>query len=215
MIRCLHLRRPPVIAPVEEPFVPAADVTEVDRRWAALRDENPAYFDGRLCHVFGVHRNGCGGAVIHVADCAYRYHAVQTDDYDLGVRSLGVKAFTSHDDGRLLLGRRSQRVAANRGRWEFAPGGVVEPGRRPEDVIVTELREETTLRPQRGPTPIALLYDPTLRCWEIVYRIEAGDGAPAADPREYDELRWCAADDLPSQLAPVARQMVDLLPGRS
>ncbi|MHC5002834.1 MAG: NUDIX hydrolase, partial [Planctomycetota bacterium] len=169
MQRCLPLRRPPVLSVAEGPFVPSgADLDDVQRRWDALRDENPAYFDGRLYHVLGVHRNGHGGAVLHVVDCAYRLHAVQDETLDLGVRSLGVKGIVRRGR-RALLGRRSGQVAAYRGCWEFAPGGVVEPGHPPAETIRAELAEETGLVAEREPTAIALLYDPGPRSWEIVF----------------------------------------------
>jgi 8-oxo-dGTP pyrophosphatase MutT (NUDIX family) len=200
---------------MDEPFVPEGPpgaLDEVQWRWAALRRRNPAYFDGRLLHVLGVHRNGYGGAVLHVADCAYRFHAVQDAQFDLGVRPLGVKGFTMRG-GRALVGKRSPRVAGYPGQWEFAPGGVVEPGRTPEQTVVAELMEETGLTPRREPTPIALLYDPVLRCWENVFRIEPADDAADVSPLtdEYDELLWRAADDLPEPLTPTARQMTALL----
>ena len=44
------------------------------------------------------------------------------------------------EDGRVLLARRPEgRKMA--GLWEF-PGGKVEPGERPEDALIRELREE-------------------------------------------------------------------------
>ena len=67
--RTILLRRPPVCAVVDEPFVPDVDVDEVNRRWAMLQNERPAFFDGRILHVLGVHRNGCGGATINLVEC--------------------------------------------------------------------------------------------------------------------------------------------------
>ncbi|MHC5023470.1 MAG: NUDIX hydrolase [Planctomycetota bacterium] len=210
--RCIRLRRPATLSVVDEPFVPrAGSLDEIDLRWEALRSSNPAYFDGRLLHVIGVHRNGYGGAVLHVKDCAYRFHAVQDDDFDLGVRPLGVKGLTMRGD-EVLLGRRSAQVAHYVGLWEFAPGGVVEPGRAPADVVVAELREETGLVPDCEPTPVALLYDDVLHCWEMIFRLEAGGGsAPEPASPEYTEIRWCRPEALPEDLSPVARAMVPLL----
>ncbi|MCA9290095.1 MAG: NUDIX domain-containing protein [Phycisphaerales bacterium] len=205
--RLIRLRRPAVLSMIDEPFVPDdAHLDEIDRRWATLCAENPAYFDGRVLHVLGVHRNGAGGAVLHVADCAYRFHATQDDDFDLGVRPLGVKGIVVRD-GAALFGRRSMHVANYRGLWEFAPAGVVEPGRAPADVIVSELHEETGLRPRRDPVPVALLYDDVLRCWEMAFRL---DVQPQGDPPptgEYAELRWCRPEAIPDALTPIARAM--------
>lgn len=209
--RLIHLRRPPTIARVDEPFLPAGvDLGEVERRWDRLREANPAHFDGRILHVLRVARNGCGGAAVHVVECAYRFYAVQTGDFDLGVRPLGVKGLTRRD-GRVLVGRRGPRVSRYAGRWEFAPGGGVEPGRSPARALVDELRSETGLRPAREPVAVAIFFDPEAATWEIVHEV-----LPAADPLapktdEYDELRWCAPEDLPEPLSPAARIMRPLV----
>ena len=211
--RCIRLRRPATLSVMDEPHVPdapAEKLAEVDWRWDALRRANPHFYDGRLYHVLGVHRNGYGGAVVHVADCAYRFYAVQNEDFDLGVRPLGTKGLIERD-GRYLLGKRSISVGAYQGQWEFAPAGVVEPGSTPVQTILAKLTEETGLTAAQEPTPIAILYDGVLRCWEIIFRIELGDreGEPTTD--EYDELCWCFTDALPVPLTPVARQVVGLL----
>jgi 8-oxo-dGTP pyrophosphatase MutT (NUDIX family) len=209
--RTILLRRPPALSLVDEPFVPRGiDLDEVDARWAALCGANPAYFDGRLCHVIGVHRNGWGGAVVHAADCAYRFWAVQDDGYDIGVRPLGVKGIAWRG-GKVLLGKRAAHVAGYPGAWEFAPGGVVEPGRDPADVVAGELYEETGYRPAHTPVPLAILYDDVIRCWEIAYRITIDAGADEPPTTEYAELRWCAPDVLPPSLSPIAVRLRSLI----
>jgi 8-oxo-dGTP pyrophosphatase MutT (NUDIX family) len=110
-------------------------------------------------------------------DCAYRFHAVQDEQFDIGVRPLGTKGITIRE-GRVLMGQRTNSVCSYPGLWEFAPSGVVEIGSSPGHNIAAELREETGLEPAREPTPVALLYDDVLRCWEIVFRIEPGPGEP-------------------------------------
>ena len=125
--RTIQLRRPPVIVRLEGRFVPSAvALAEVDARWAALCAENPRYFDGALLQVMGVSRNGHGGVQIHVQECSYRFYAVQKSGplgpgLDCGVRPLGVKAIAT-DGVRVLVGRRSQKVAYYPGAWEFVPG---------------------------------------------------------------------------------------------
>jgi 8-oxo-dGTP pyrophosphatase MutT (NUDIX family) len=209
--RLIRLRRPPVLQFADGPFVPdSVRLEEVEWRWAALCDENPAYFDGRLYHVIGVHRNGYGGAVMHVVDCAYRFHAVQDEAFDLGIRSLGVKGITVRD-GRVLMGRRSQHVGACRGQWECAPCGVLEPGREPAAAVRDELREEAGLAAARDPIPIALAYDAVVRTWEIVFTVVPSDDDPGPRTDEYDELRWCEAHDLPAELSPITRFLLPLI----
>ncbi len=97
------------------------------------------------------------------------------------------------------------------GFWEFAPGGAVEAGRPPEDVVRAELREETGLALRDPPTPVALLYDHVVRCWELIYELRADDPESAQAGPEYDDLAWCAADALPEPLSPIARRMAGLL----
>ena len=209
--RCIHLRRPAVLQVQEGVFVPQGNVLdEVDRRWSVLCESNPAYFDGRAYNVLGVNRNGCGGAIVHVIECAYRFYAVQDEEFDLQVRGLGVKGFTMRDN-RALLGRRSRNVGVYPDLWEFAPGGVVEPGKSPAEVIVSELSEETNLTTQCEPTPIAIVSDPTARTWELIYLITDLHGEAQTTP-EYSQLRWCARNELPDDLSPIAQSMIPLWP---
>lgn len=214
--RLIRLRRPVTLSVLDGPFVPNGQdglLDKIERRWNALLRANPAFFDGRLLHVLGVHRNGYGGAVLHVVDCAYRFHAVQDESFDLGVRPLGVKGVTDHN-GRILLGRRSSRVAACRGMWEFAPGGVVEPGDQPDETVRRELTEETALRCAGEPVAAAVIFDPVVRSWEVVFRLSIHDTAAlSCSTAEYDELRWCTTVELPPthELSPIARQMLPLI----
>jgi ADP-ribose pyrophosphatase YjhB (NUDIX family) len=207
------LRRPATLSYMDEPYVPPGGMMDdVDRRWAECCARNPAYFDGRVCHVIGVHRNGYGSAVLHLADCAYRFFAVQDDAFDLGVRALGVKGLTSAG-GAWLLGRRSASVGNYADQWEFAPGGSVEPARLPAQVVVSELHEETGLVPIAPPTEIALVFDPVLRCWELIYRLRVEHTEAEAPTDEYSERRWCRLDDLPQPLTPLARQLIPIALG--
>jgi 8-oxo-dGTP pyrophosphatase MutT (NUDIX family) len=216
--RTIRLRRPPTITMHDTPFVPVARegqgshdevMAEVDRRFDALCSDNPAVFDGRLCHVLGVHRNGHGGASIHVMDCAYRYAAVQDAQFDLGVCHLGVKGVVRHGD-EVLMGLRASHVGAYGGMWEFAPSGMVEPGREPAAVVRSELIEETGLTMASEPTPIAVIFDPHARCWEVVYRLTVTDASLGPRTDEYTQLEWCAMHALPQPLSPPAEQIARL-----
>lgn len=205
--------------------MPRCDLAEVDRRWEALCLRNPAFFDGRLLHVFAVTRNGHGGATVHAAECAYRFWAVGVDrgrspsadggqrrspaqadpthaGLDTGVRPLGVKAIVACGE-RVLLGRRSDSVAAYPGWWEFAPGGAVVPGQEPREAIVAELGEETGVTLVAGDRVAAkaILFDDMVRTWEIVFeiRLETRDPAPLSSPTgEYSELAWVEREALVS-----------------
>ena len=211
--RVIHLRRPATLSVVDEPFVPRdISLDEIERRWQEACRDNPTLYDGRLLHVIGVHRNGYGGAVLHVAPCSYRFHVVQATDLDLGVRPLGVKGITQHiqNDG-ILLGKRSRNVTYYPGEWEFAPGGVVEPDISPKHAIAEELREETGLTAAHDPVPVAVVYDDVIQCWEMVFHIVShGDLRRAED--EYDALEWVNQNDLPESLSPAAREIATVLP---
>ena len=209
--RCINRRSPAILHVQEGLFVPQGNVLdEVDRRWDALCDSNPAYFDGRAYHILGVNRNGCGGAVLHIIECAYRFYAVQTEEFDLGVMGLGVKGFTIRGD-RALMGRRSQSVGVYPDQWEFAPGGVVEPGKEPVDILADELHQETRLTTSSDPTPIAVLCDPIARTWELIYLLKNPQGESQTTP-EYSQLRCCARKELPTDLSPIAQTMIPLWP---
>jgi len=103
-------------------------------------------------------------------------------------------------DSRVLLGHRRADRRDFPGRWSL-PGGHVEPGERPVDALVRELREELgveatvsgapSLRLERRPdTDDGMIQD--------VWVVTAWAGSPtnlAED--EHDELRWVPADELP------------------
>ena len=92
------------------------------------------------------------------------------------------------DGGRLLAARRSA-PADLAGRWEL-PGGKVEPGERPEDALVRELREELGIEAEAvgrvpGQWPLRAPY--VLQVWTARLR----PGSPEPRPlQDHDELRW-------------------------
>lgn len=212
--RTIALRRPPVLVRLEGRFVPRGIALDaVDARWEALCAANPRYFDGSLLHVLGTSRNGHGGVQVHVQECSYRFYAVQKTGLDLGVRPLGVKAVAT-DGARVLMGRRSAKVAFYPGAWEFVPGGSVEPGATPAEEIVRELREEARLEAIEPPVAVALLYDPHAFTWEVVHRLAISSSAVPELGWEYDEFRMVSLVELlaamPAPLAPVASQMLPI-----
>lgn len=209
--RLITLRRPPVVHVETQPWVPdRVDSEVVDSCWAEILDHNPKAFDGRVLHVIGVHRNGAGGVSIHVAECAYRYYAVQTTGLDCGVRTLGAKAITRSGD-RILMGLRSDWVMYYPKLWEFVPGGSVVPGQTPTETIIEEMHEETGLNVSRPPVPVAVAYDSEAYSWEVIHLIELDEKATPVGSREYDELRWSTRSSLPEDLTPIARRMTSLI----
>ncbi|MEU8654414.1 (deoxy)nucleoside triphosphate pyrophosphohydrolase [Streptomyces sp. NPDC048737] len=98
------------------------------------------------------------------------------------------------DGGRLLAARRSAPPELA-GRWEL-PGGKVEPGERPEEALVRELREELgvdarALERVPGEWPLRPPY--ALQVWTA--RLEPVS-APPAPLQDHDGLRWLAPEEI-------------------
>ncbi|MDI3389073.1 (deoxy)nucleoside triphosphate pyrophosphohydrolase [Streptomyces sp. B-S-A8] len=99
-------------------------------------------------------------------------------------------------EGRLLAARRSA-PAHLAGRWEL-PGGKVEPGERPEQALVRELREELGVEVELlarlpGEWPLARP-GYALRVWAAqLVAAHPDDVRPLED---HDALRWLAPDQL-------------------
>ena len=93
--------------------------------------------------------------------------------------------------GRVLAARRTT-PPGTAGRWEF-PGGKVEPGERPDDGLVRELREELDCTVAvdgwlDAEVPIGERH--VLRV--ALARLVAGEPAPV----EHDRVRWLGPEEL-------------------
>jgi len=212
--RTIHLRRPVVLAVQDGRFVPergGATLDEIDERWEALRAANPAYHDGAVYHVLGVHRNGHGGASLHVIESSYRFQAVQSEQFDVGHRGLGVRGIIEQD-GKVLLGKRAENVGRYPGLWECAPAGGLPVGAQPVHALLEELREETGLAASGGgASAVAVIFDDQARTWEIVFAIAVTSHDAHCATGEYAELGWFAKDAIPAELSHVTQLMVPLL----
>ena len=189
----------------EEVFVPDTSLANVDEQWDSLCKQNPSYFDGEIVHVLHVQRNGCGGATIQVARTSYRFHAVG----GLGIAPLGVKGVCMQGDN-YLCGLRGTQVGLYPRLWEFAPSGMLEPEQTPENIIESELEEETGLMLTSPPTAIALFLDDESHTWELVYQLSV-TGKCQADGSEYESLDWFDIKSMPTPMSPPAIQMKSLL----
>ncbi|MET8974620.1 (deoxy)nucleoside triphosphate pyrophosphohydrolase [Streptomyces sp. NPDC004539] len=116
------------------------------------------------------------------------------------------------DGGRLLAARRSAPPELA-GRWEL-PGGKVEPGEKPEDALVRELREELGVEAEAGervPGEWALRAPYTLRVH--LARLRPGSARPAP-LEDHDELRWLTPGEVwdvewLEQDVPAVREVVE------
>ena len=189
----------------EEVFVPDTSLANVDEKWDSLCKQNPSYFDGEIVHVLHVQRNGCGGATIQAARTSYRFHAVG----GLGIAPLGVKGVCMQGD-KYLCGLRGTQVGTYPRLWEFAPSGMVEPEQTPENIIESELEEETGLMLTSPPIAIAIFLDEEAHTWELVYQLSV-TGTCQADGSEYESLDWFDFKAMPTPMSPPAIQMKSLL----
>jgi ADP-ribose pyrophosphatase YjhB (NUDIX family) len=115
------------------------------------------------------------------------------------------------DDGRLLLARH-----ADDGGWA-TPGGMVEPGERPADAAVRELREETGIEAEvvglvgayGGPDYVVTYPNGDRTAYVVtVYACRPTGGGPRPDGVEVLEVGWFDAEEVarrarPSSLAEI------------
>jgi 8-oxo-dGTP diphosphatase len=106
-------------------------------------------------------------------------------------------------DGRVLIAQRPPGKAMA-GLWEF-PGGKVEPGERPEETVIRELREElgiTIKEPCLAPFTFASHSYPDFQLLMPLYVCRRWESTPAA--REHTALKWVRPRDLTQYEMPAA-----------
>ena len=118
-------------------------------------------------------------------------------------------------DGRVLLAQRPEGKPMA-GLWEF-PGGKVEPGERPEDTLIRELREELgvdTVSACLAPLSFASHSYDTFHLLMPLYVCRRWQGTPSG--RENQALKWVRPTRLrdyrmPPADAPLIAPLIDLL----
>ncbi|MFE5400226.1 NUDIX hydrolase [Streptomyces sp. NPDC004596] len=110
----------------------------------------------------------------------------------------GVTAIVFDDDGRVLLGRRSDTR-----RWSVI-GGIPEPGEQPAACAVREVFEETAVRcvPERvvlvqALEPVTYTNGDVCQYMDITFRCRAVGGEARVNDDESLEVGWFTVDALP------------------
>ena len=118
-------------------------------------------------------------------------------------------------DGRILLAQRPEGKTLA-GLWEF-PGGKVEPGERPEETLIRELKEElgiTVEEPCLAPLTFASHAYESFHLLMPLYICRRWEGLATA--REGQQLAWVRANKLrdypmPPADIPLIPHLIDLL----
>ena len=112
-------------------------------------------------------------------------------------------------DGRVLL---AQRPAGKNlaGLWEF-PGGKLEPGERPEEALIRELREELGIEvkePCLAPFTFASHSYADFHLLMPLYVCRRWEGTPR--PLEHPQIHWVRPKDMPNY--PLTPADIPLIP---
>ena len=98
-------------------------------------------------------------------------------------------------DGRVLVAQRPAGKTMG-GLWEF-PGGKMEPGERPEDALIRELREELGIEVKEAclaPFSFASHSYADFHLLMPLYVCRRWEGTP--EPREHSALKWLRPKEL-------------------
>jgi len=98
-------------------------------------------------------------------------------------------------DGRVLVAQRPAGKTMG-GLWEF-PGGKMEPGERPEDTLIRELREELGIEVKEAclaPFSFASHSYADFHLLMPLYVCRRWEGTP--EPREHSALKWLRPKEL-------------------
>lgn len=118
-------------------------------------------------------------------------------------------------DGRVLVAKRPEGKALA-GLWEF-PGGKIEPGERPEDTLIRELKEELGITVKEAclaPLTFASFAYETFHLLMPLWICRRWEGTVQA--LEHSDLKWVRPGklrelDMPPADAPLIPPLIDLL----
>jgi 8-oxo-dGTP pyrophosphatase MutT (NUDIX family) len=198
------------------PADPALD-RAVERRWQAMKRQNPRLFGGGVLSVSSL---DAAAGLIRCRRDDYRRLVVQPD-VPTGVLQLAISGLVLAPDARgrphVLLGRRGHRTRMYGGMWELTPAGGVEPPVPPARELahgdlaaelVRELREETGLEPpptRALPPALCIVLDRLASSYDIILRLDLPEpSTPRPSPGsqwESLEFRWLSLDDVSRFLA--------------
>ena len=173
---------------------------------AALRDLIAEGFDSPPAHPLDVpltraqtlpappsHCRACGGAVEAADGGASGHGRCTACGTPVWVNPATAASMHVVRDGRVLLARRSSRMARGAGQWT-GPGGHIEPGETAEEAVRRELREEVALDVTiNGLNGIFSLRDPAV---VFVSYFGTAEGEPRPSD-ETDDVRWFAPHEIP------------------
>ena len=121
----------------------------------------------------------------------------------------GVSGVVLDDDGRVLLGRRSDT-----GLWAVV-SGILEPGEEPAVATVREVREETGVEAEvvalTAVSVSELVRYPNgdlARYLDVCFWCRPTGGTAHVADDESTEVGWFALEDLPADLAPSSRERI-------
>jgi len=110
----------------------------------------------------------------------------------------GITAIVFDDDGRVLLGRRSDT-----GKWSVV-GGIPEPGEQPAECAVREVFEETAVRCEvervvlvQALEPVTYTNGDICQYMDTTFRCRAVGGEARVNDDESLEVGWFDVDALP------------------
>lgn len=192
----------------EEPFFfTEADVAKIEYFWLeAQKQRGGSLFNGKLLSVVDFKNGKLIGKFVD-----YKFYIAQIAAPELElllrISPISISCICSFR-GKLLLGRRSQKVTEFPGYYELVPSGGIDPSNVTKGIVdissqaLLELEEEAFLvrKLVKKVTPFVLIKE--LRsgrcevCIEIVLDSKMAERHESPDQGEYSELLWISPNEL-------------------